>query len=89
MKPVQAGMTVMIGGFGLCGIPVSLIEHLSKQRGIEGLTVISNTMGTATEGPGRLLLNGQVSKVIASYVGENKLFEKLYINGEIELELVP
>lgn len=89
MRPVRAGMSVMVGGFGLCGIPVSLIDFLQNEKGIEGLTIISNTMGTDKEGPGKLLHDGKIKKVIASYVGENKLFERMYISGEIQLELTP
>jgi 3-oxoacid CoA-transferase len=82
-------MSVMVGGFGLCGIPVSLIDYLKNEKSITDLTIISNTMGTEKEGPGKLLSEGKIKKVIASYVGENKLFERMYINGDIELNLTP
>lgn len=87
--PLQNGMRVFCGGFGLSGIPVSIIEHLAKENKIHDLTVISNTIGTAKEGLGLLVKNKQIKKMIASYVGENKAFEEQYFQGEIELELVP
>ncbi len=85
---IPAGATVMIGGFGLCGNPEHLIEAL-RQQGTQGLTVISNNAGTDHEGVGRLLAAGQIRKMIATYVGENSIFETRARSGELETELVP
>ena len=82
------GMTVMSGGFGLSGNPENLIAAL-KEDGVKGLTIISNNCGADNFGLWTLLNNGQIRKMISSYVGENKLFEKLYLDGELELELNP
>jgi 3-oxoacid CoA-transferase subunit A len=82
------GMTVMSGGFGLSGNPENLIEAL-RLNGVKGLTVISNNCGADGFGLWTLLNSGQIKKMISSYVGENKLFEKLYLSGELELELNP
>lgn len=82
------GMTIAVGGFGLCGTPSSLIEAV-RASGVSGLTVISNNMGVDGKGLGRLLENGQVAKAISSYVGENKLFAKQYLNGTLEVEFNP
>ncbi len=82
------GMTIMSGGFGLCGLPENLIIAL-KKSGVSNLKVISNNAGTEGHGLGLLLETGQIKKAISSYVGENKLFEKQYLSGEIELEFNP
>jgi 3-oxoacid CoA-transferase subunit A len=82
------GMTIMAGGFGLSGIPENLIQALFE-GGVKNLTVISNNCGVDGFGLGLLLGNGQIRKMISSYVGENKLFERLYLSGELELELNP
>src|ERR1700739_2258809 len=82
------GMTVMAGGFGLCGIPENLIAAM-RAAGGKDLTGISNNCGIDGFGLGVLLENGQIKKMISSYVGENKLFEKLYLSGELELEFNP
>ena len=82
------GMTVMSGGFGLSGNPENLIAAL-KDNGVKGLTVISNNCGADGFGLWTLLNNGQIKKMISSYVGENKLFEQLYLSGALELELTP
>src|SRR5581483_11010811 len=82
------GMTVMSGGFGLCGIPENLIAAV-RQSGVKNLTVISNNCGVDGFGLGLLLGNGQIRKMISSYVGENKLFERLFLSGKLELELNP
>ena len=82
------GMTIMSGGFGLSGNPESLIPEISD-AGVNGLTVISNNCGADGFGLWMLLANGQIRKMISSYVGENKLFEKLYLEGTLELELNP
>jgi 3-oxoacid CoA-transferase subunit A len=82
------GMTIMSGGFGLCGIPEKLIEAI-RQSGVKNLTVISNNAGIDGAGLGLLLETRQIRKMISSYVGENKLFEELYLKGELELEFTP
>jgi len=82
------GMTIMSGGFGLTGNPENLIPAI-KEAGVKNLTVISNNCGADGFGLWALLDNGQIKKMISSYVGENKLFEKLYLSGELELELNP
>ena len=82
------GMTIMAGGFGLCGIAEHLIAAI-RDAGVKDLTVISNNCGVDDFGLGILLANGQIKKMISSYVGENKLFEKLYLSGELELEFNP
>jgi 3-oxoacid CoA-transferase subunit A len=81
-------MTIMSGGFGLSGNPENLIAAL-KDSGVKGLTIISNNCGADGFGLWTLLNNGQIRKMISSYVGENKLFEQLYLSGELELELNP
>lgn len=85
---LKDGMTIMAGGFGLCGIPEHLIAAILK-AGVKDLTFISNNCGVDDFGLGLLLANGQVKKMISSYVGENKLFERLYLDGKLELELNP
>jgi 3-oxoacid CoA-transferase subunit A len=82
------GMTIMSGGFGLSGNPESLIAAL-KESGVKGLTVISNNCGADGFGLWALLNNRQIRKMISSYIGDNKLFEQLYLSGELELELNP
>src|SRR6202012_659561 len=82
------GMTIMAGGFGLCGIPEHLIEAI-RVSGTRDLTVISNNCGVDDFGLGILLARGLIKKMISSYVGENKLFEKLYLSGSLELEFNP
>lgn len=85
---IQDGATIMAGGFGLVGIPENLILGL-RERGVKRLTVISNNCGVDDWGLGLLLENRQIKKMIASYVGENKEFERQYLSGELEVELVP
>ena len=82
------GMTIMAGGFGLCGIPENLIAAI-RAAGTRDLTVISNNCGIDDFGLGILLAGGQIKKMISSYVGENKLFEQLYLEGKLELEFNP
>ena len=82
------GMTIMAGGFGLCGIPENLISAI-RASGVKDLTVISNNAGVDDFGLGLLLETRQVSKMISSYVGENKEFERQYLSGELELEFNP
>lgn len=81
-------MTVIAGGFGLCGIPEGLIAHI-KTMGVKDLTVVSNNCGVDGFGLGLLLEDKQISKMVSSYVGENALFEKQLLNGELEVELTP
>jgi len=85
---VRDGMTIMCGGFGLCGIPENLIKGL-RELGVKNLTVISNNAGVDDFGLGILLQTRQIKKMIASYVGENDIFEQQFLNGELEVELVP
>lgn len=85
---VQDGQTLAVGGFGLCGIPESLIAAL-KQTGVKNLTCISNNAGVDGFGLGLLLESKQIKKMIASYVGENKEFERQFLSGELEVELTP
>jgi len=82
------GMTIMAGGFGLCGIPENLIAAI-REHGAKDLTVISNNCGVDDFGLGILLTNRQIRKMVSSYVGENKEFERQYLNGELELEFNP
>ena len=82
------GMTVMSGGFGLCGIPENLIAAL-RDSGTKGLTVISNNAGVDDFGLGLLLQTRQIAKMVSSYVGENKEFERQYLSGELQLEFNP
>jgi 3-oxoacid CoA-transferase subunit A len=85
---LRDGMTVLMGGFGLCGIPENLIAAL-RRRGTKDLTVVSNNAGVDDFGIGLLLQNRQVKKMISTYVGENKLFEQLVLSGELQVELNP
>src|SRR6516225_6603378 len=85
---LRDGMTVLMGGFGLCGIPENLIAAVGR-KGTKDLTIISNNAGIDDFGIGRLLQNRQVKKMISTYVGENKLFEQLVTTGELQLELNP
>ncbi len=88
VRDVTDGCTIMVGGFGLCGIPVDLIEALVR-KGVQNLTTISNNAGVDQFGLGRLLYAGQIKKHIGSYVGENKHFEQLVLTGKVVLELNP
>jgi len=85
---VPDGATIMMGGFGLCGIPENLIRALHA-RGTKGLTVISNNAGVDEFGIGMLLRSRQVQKMVSTYVGENKEFERQFLSGELDVELVP
>ncbi|ACQ82089.1 3-oxoacid CoA-transferase, A subunit [Beutenbergia cavernae DSM 12333] len=85
---LRDGMTIAVGGFGLCGIPSDLIEAV-RDSGVTGLTVVSNNMGVDGKGLGLLLENNQVAKVLSSYVGENKLFAQQYLDGVLDVEFVP
>jgi 3-oxoacid CoA-transferase subunit A len=85
---LRDGMVIMAGGFGLCGIPETLIEAI-RESGVKGLTVVSNNAGVDGVGLGLLLETRQIRKMISSYVGENKLFAQQYLAGELELEFNP
>ena len=85
---VHDGATIAVGGFGLSGNPTDLIEAL-RDTGAKNLTIVSNNMGVDGKGLGILLENRQVAKVIASYVGENRLFAEQYLSGELEVEFAP
>ena len=85
---LEDNMTIVAGGFGLCGIPENLIKEI-KRRGTKGLTIASNNAGVDGKGLGLLLENKQIRKMIASYVGENALFEAQMMSGELEVELTP
>lgn len=87
-KDIQDGMTLMIGGFGLCGIPENSINELVK-KGVKNLTCISNNAGVDDFGLGLLLQGKQIKKMIASYVGENAEFERQMLSGELDVELIP
>jgi 3-oxoacid CoA-transferase subunit A len=85
---IENGMTLMLGGFGLCGIPENSIAEL-VELGITGLTCISNNAGVDDFGLGLLLQKRQIKKMVSSYVGENDLFERLMLSGELEVDLIP
>lgn len=85
---VKDNQTIAVGGFGLCGIPEQLIAAL-RDTGVKGLTCISNNAGVDDFGLGLLLKTHQIKKIIASYVGENKEFERQFLSGELEVELTP
>jgi 3-oxoacid CoA-transferase subunit A len=88
VRDIPHGATVLAGGFGLCGIPENCIRAL-RELGTHGLTVVSNNCGVDDFGLGILLRNKQISKMVSSYVGENKEFERQYLSGELEVELTP
>ena len=85
---IKDGMTLMAGGFGLCGIPETLIAAV-RRSGAKDLTFVSNNAGVDGIGLGTLLETGQIKKMISSYVGENKIFARLYLAGKLELEFTP
>lgn len=88
IQQIEDGATIIVGGFGLSGIPEKLIIAL-RNKGVQDLTIVSNNCGVDDWGLGLLLENKQIKKMIASYVGENKLFEQQFLSGELEVELVP
>src|SRR6266446_2186300 len=88
IRDISDGATIMVGGFGLCGIPENLIRALVR-KGVKNLTTISNNAGVDGLGMGLLLSAGQIRKHIGTYVGENKLLEAMVLNGKMELDLVP
>jgi 3-oxoacid CoA-transferase subunit A len=88
IQDVFDGATIMVGGFGLCGMPENLIRALA-QKGVKNLTTISNNAGVDGFGVGLLLSNGQIRRHIGTYVGENKLLEEMVLKGAVQLDLVP
>jgi 3-oxoacid CoA-transferase subunit A len=88
LADLKDGMIVLSGGFGLCGNPENSITAI-RAMGTKGLTIVSNNCGVDDKGLGVLLSNGQVRKMISSYVGENKTFERLFLDGKLEVELCP
>jgi len=88
IRDIESGMTLMLGGFGLCGIPENCINAL-VEKGINQLTCISNNAGVDDFGIGLMLKKRQVKKMVSSYVGENAEFERQLLSGELEVELIP
>src|SRR2546427_8252932 len=88
IRDLQDGAVIMSGGFGLCGNPENLISAIHR-KGVKDLTIISNNCGTTDKGLGILLQSRQIRKMVASYVGENKEFERQFLAGELEVELNP
>lgn len=86
---MKGSSTVLAGGFGFSGVPNTLINAVRDRPDIKDLTVVSNNAGMPGSGLGQLLESGQISKMIASFIGENKTFEKMYLTGELSLELTP
>jgi 3-oxoacid CoA-transferase len=86
---IESNTTILCGGFGLSGVPDTLINALRDRPEKKGFTAVSNNAGVEGGGLGQLLQTKQVSKMIASYVGENKTFERMYLKGELDLELTP
>lgn len=87
---IESGQTILVGGFGLCGIPETLIHELSQKADrVKDLTVVSNNCGVDDFGLGLMLSKGQIKRMVSSYVGENKTFEDLYLSGRLELEMTP
>ena len=89
LKDMKPNSTLLCGGFGLCGVPDTLIDEVLQKPEITGLTAVSNNAGTDNSGLGQLLRTKQIKKMVASYIGENKTFERMYLTGEVELELTP
>ena len=88
LHDLKDGMTLLAGGFGLCGNPENCITAI-RELGVKDLTIVSNNCGVDDKGLGVLLANGQVRKMVSSYVGENKIFERLFLDGKLEVELCP
>ncbi len=86
---IKSGSKILIGGFGICGIPENLLKHLSERKDVKDLEIISNNGGIADFGNGLLLKNKQVKRLTGSYVGENKVLETMYLKGELEINFVP
>ncbi|KAK8117249.1 3-oxoacid CoA-transferase [Apiospora kogelbergensis] len=89
LKDMKPDTTLLCGGFGLCGVPDTLINEVLRKTEITGLTAVSNNAGTDASGLGQLLKSKQIKKMVASYIGENKTFETMYLTGQVELELTP
>ncbi|KAJ2220438.1 Succinyl-CoA:3-ketoacid coenzyme A transferase 1, mitochondrial, partial [Coemansia sp. RSA 520] len=89
IEGVKSGNTLLIGGFGLCGIPENLLKAIARRKDIQQLTAVSNNAGTADYGLGTLLQSRQIKRMVSSYVGENKEFSRQYLGGELEVELLP
>lgn len=89
LKDLKSGNRVLVGGFGLCGIPENLIREMSSRDDLKDLTVVSNNCGTTNDGLGIIMKQKKIKRMIASYVGENSEFESQYLGGELELELIP
>ena len=88
IEKIRDGATILMGGFGLCGIPENLIAAV-RRKGVKDLTIVSNNAGVDDFGIGLLLQQRQVKKMISTYVGENKLFEQLVLSGDLQVELNP
>lgn len=89
VKDIKSGDTLLVGGFGLCGIPHNLITAMVKRSNLDNLTIVSNNCGVDDFGLGLMLNKKMIKKMMSSYVGENKEFERQYMQGELELELIP
>ncbi|ORX72377.1 nagb/rpia/CoA transferase-like protein [Linderina pennispora] len=89
IEGIKSGDTLLIGGFGLCGIPENLLKALARRKDIQQVTAVSNNAGTSDYGLGTLLQSRQIKRMVSSYVGENKEFARQYLGGELEVELVP
>ncbi|KAJ2520195.1 Succinyl-CoA:3-ketoacid coenzyme A transferase 1, mitochondrial [Coemansia sp. RSA 2049] len=89
IKGIKSGDKLLIGGFGLCGIPENLLKAIARRKDIQQLTAVSNNAGTADYGLGTLLQSRQIKRMMSSYVGENKEFARQYLGGELEVELIP
>ncbi|EQK98333.1 hypothetical protein G6O67_001277 [Ophiocordyceps sinensis] len=89
LRDMKPNTTVLCGGFGLCGVPDTLIDEVLGKPDIKGLTAVSNNAGTDNSGLGKLLKTKQVKRMVASYIGENKTLESMYLTGQVELELTP
>lgn len=88
IRDIEDGAKLIVGGFGLCGVPENLIQAL-REKEVKDLTVVSNNCGVDDWGLGILLANKQIKKMVSSYVGENKIFEQQFLSGELDVELVP
>ncbi|KAI1004210.1 Succinyl-CoA:3-ketoacid coenzyme A transferase 1 [Podosphaera aphanis] len=89
LKEMRPNSTVLFGGFGLCGVPDTLINAIVKMHHVTDITAVSNNAGTDNSGLGKLLRTRQIKRITASYIGENKTFERMYLSGQVELELTP
>ncbi len=89
IKGIKSGSSILIGGFGVCGVAENLIDALVNKPDVKDLTVISLTAGLDDFGVGRLISSGQVKRIVTSYIGSNSIAEKLYLKGELEVEYMP